>query len=38
MVRLLGPFAGDVRNVIYEIVRISRKVILNAEFSAIRKG
>jgi urease accessory protein len=38
MVRLLGPFAGDVRSVIYEIVRISRKVILNAEFSAIRKG
>jgi urease accessory protein len=38
MVRLLGPFAGDIRNVIYEIVRISRKVILNAEFSPIRKG
>ena len=38
MVRLLGPFASDVRNVIYEIVRISRRVILNAEFSAIRKG
>ena len=38
MVRILGPFASDVRNVIYEIVRISRKVILNAEFSAIRKG
>ena len=38
MVRLLGPFASDVRNPIYEIVRISRRVILNAEFSAIRKG
>ena len=38
MVRLLGPFASDVRNVIYEIVRISRRVILNAKFSAIRKG
>ena len=38
MVRLLGPFASDVRNLIYEIVRISRRVILNAEFSAIRKG
>jgi urease accessory protein len=38
MVRLLGPFASDVRNVIYETVRISRRVILNAEFSAIRKG
>ncbi len=38
MVRLLGPFASDIRNVIYEIVRISRRVILNAEFSAIRKG
>ena len=38
MVRLLGPFASDVRNVIYKIVRISRRIILNAEFSAIRKG
>ena len=38
MVRLLGPFASDVRDIIYEIVRISRKVILNAEFSRIRKG
>src|ERR687895_732822 len=38
MVRLLGPFANDVRDIIYEIVRISRKVILNAEFSRIRKG
>ena len=38
MVRLLGPFASDVRNLIYEIVRISRRVILNAKFSAIRKG
>jgi urease accessory protein len=38
MVRLLGPFASEVRNVIYEIVRISRRVILNAKFSAIRKG
>jgi urease accessory protein len=38
MVRLLGPFASDIRDIIYEIVRISRKVILNAEFSRIRKG
>jgi urease accessory protein len=38
MVRLLGQFATDVRNVIYEVVRISRKVILNARFSGIRKG
>jgi urease accessory protein len=38
MVRLLGPIASDIRDIIYEIVRISRKVILNAEFSRIRKG
>lgn len=38
MVRLLGSFASDVRNVIYEVVRISRRVILNVTFSGIRKG
>lgn len=38
MIRLLGAFATDVRNVIYEVVRICRKVILNVSFSAIRKG
>lgn len=38
MIRLLGPFATDVRNVIYEVVRIARKIILNVSFSGIRKG
>jgi urease accessory protein len=38
MIRLLGSFASDVRNVIYEVVRISRRLILNATFSGIRKG
>ena len=38
MVRLLGPFAGDIRDIIHEIVRLSRKAILNADFSRIRKG
>jgi urease accessory protein len=38
MIRLLGYFASDVRNAIYEVVRISRRVILNATFSGIRKG
>jgi urease accessory protein len=38
MIRLLGSFANDVRNAIYEVVRISRRVILNATFSGIRKG
>ena len=38
MIRLLGSFASDVRNAIYEVVRISRRVILNATFSGIRKG
>ncbi|MGB7557794.1 MAG: urease accessory protein UreD [Nitrososphaeraceae archaeon] len=38
MVRLLGPFASDVRDVIIEVVRITRKEILHAPFSRIRKG
>jgi urease accessory protein len=38
MVRLLGPFASDVRDVIIEVTRITRKEILNAPFSRIRKG
>jgi urease accessory protein len=38
MIRLLGSFASDVRNAIYEVVRISRRVILNVTFSGIRKG
>jgi urease accessory protein len=38
MVRLLGPFASDVRDVIIEVVRIMRKEILDAPFSRIRKG
>lgn len=38
MVRLLGPFASDVRDVIIEATRITRKEILDAPFSRIRKG
>lgn len=38
MVRLLGPFASDVRDVIIEVARITRKEILDAPFSRIRKG
>ena len=38
MVRLLGPFASDVKDVIIEVVRITRKEILHAPFSRIRKG
>jgi urease accessory protein len=38
MVRLLGPFASDVRDVIIDVVRIMRKEILHAPFSRIRKG
>ena len=37
MVRLLGPFASDVRDVIIEVTRITRKEILDAPFSRIRK-
>ena len=38
MVRLLGPFASDVGDVIIEVTRITRKEILDAPFSRIRKG
>ena len=38
MLRVLGPFASDVRDVIIEVVRITRKEILHAPFSRIRKG
>jgi urease accessory protein len=37
IVRLLGASASDLRNVIYEVVRIARKIILNVSFSGIRK-
>jgi hypothetical protein len=35
---MLGNTASDVRYVIYEIVRIVRRIILDAPFSGIRKG
>ena len=37
-IRMLGNTASDLRYVIYEIVRIVRKIILDAPFSGIRKG
>jgi urease accessory protein len=38
IVRLLGEGASALRTAIFEVVRITRKIILNAEFSGIRKG
>jgi urease accessory protein len=38
IVRMLGEVANDLRYTVYEIIRISRKIILNASFSGIRKG
>jgi urease accessory protein len=38
IVRLLGDGASAIRAAIFEVVRITRKTILNAEFSGIRKG
>jgi urease accessory protein len=38
VVRTLGAVAGDLRNVIFEIIKIVRKQILDAPFSGIRKG
>jgi urease accessory protein len=37
-IRLLGRTASDVRNAIYDLIRVVRKIILDAPFSGIRKG
>jgi urease accessory protein len=38
IVRLLGDGASALRAAIFDVVRVVRKTILNAEFSGIRKG
>jgi urease accessory protein len=38
IVRMLGSVASDLRDVMYEIIKIIRRIILNASFSKIRKG
>lgn len=38
IIRLLGDGASALRAAIFDVVRITRKTILNAEFSGIRKG
>jgi urease accessory protein len=38
IVRMLGNGASGLRAAIFEVVRIARRFILNAEFSGIRKG
>jgi urease accessory protein len=38
IVRILGKTAGDVRNMIFEAVRISRNQIIGAPFSGMRKA
>jgi urease accessory protein len=38
LVRMLGSVAGDLRTAIYEVIKITRKIILNASFSGVRKG
>jgi urease accessory protein len=38
LIRLLGARASDLRMAMFDIVRIVRKVVLNAPFSGIRKG
>jgi urease accessory protein len=37
-IRMLGNTASDVRYAIYEVVRVVRRIILDAPFSGIRKG
>jgi urease accessory protein len=38
LVRMLGSVASDLRNAMYEVIRITRKIILNASLSGLRKG
>jgi urease accessory protein len=38
IVRILGKTAGDVKNLIFEVVRIARNQIIGASFSEIRKA
>lgn len=38
LVRMLGDTANTVRNAVFETVRATRKIILDAPFSGIRKG
>jgi urease accessory protein len=37
LVRMLGNVASDIRDTVHDIIRITRRVILNAPFSGIRK-
>jgi urease accessory protein len=37
LIRLLGSFVYDIRDIIYSIVRIVRKNVLNVSFSPMRK-
>ena len=38
IVRLLGKTAGDIKNLIFEVVRVARDQIIGAPFSGIRKA
>ena len=38
MVRMLGDTASTLGNAVFEVVRVTRKIILDAPFSGIRKG
>ena len=38
LIRILGEVAQNIRAAMYEIIGITRKIILNASFSGIRKG
>jgi urease accessory protein len=38
LIRMLGYTASDIRIVMYEIISIIRKMVLNVSFSGIRKG
>jgi hypothetical protein len=37
MIRLLGEKTADIKNSIFEITKITRKITINAPFSTVRK-
>jgi urease accessory protein len=38
IIRILGEVANDLKTAMYEIIKVTRRIILNASFSGVRKG
>lgn len=37
LIRILGSFVGNLKNIIYSVVKIVRENVINVSFSGIRK-